>query len=38
MIYNAVKVRRLSTIFQVDTGKTKNRKNSACAVEPTHDL
>ena len=26
MIYNAAKVRRLSTIFQVDTCKTKNEK------------
>ena len=38
MIYNAAEVRRLSTIFQVDTCKTKKRKNSICAVEPSHDL
>ena len=29
MIYNAAKVRRLSTIFQVDTCKTKKDKNSS---------
>ena len=38
MIYNAAKVRRLPTKFQVDTCKTKKRKNSACAVAPSHDL
>ena len=32
MIYNAAKVRRLSTKFQVDTCKTKKGKNSACEL------
>ena len=32
MIYNAAKVRRLPTKFQVDTCKPKKGKNSACAV------
>ena len=35
MIYNAAKVRRLPTKFQVDTCKTKKGKNSACAVAPS---
>ena len=32
MIYNAAKVRRLPTKFQVHTCKTKKGKNSTCAV------
>ena len=41
MIYNAARVRRLSTKFQVDTCKTKKDNMCSCAPcsrDPSHDL